>query len=274
MNASAQWVSVYRLDHPCHVEIVHAQYVEHRFGRHAHEHFVVGLVERGIQQYTYRGSRHTTPAGQLFFVNGAEPHTGEPATADGYLYRTLCLSPESLRQLTLNIANRNELPYLKGAVVSDRRLFSKLQRLHRAIASNSPTMQRELLLLAAVRHLIEHHAENRARLPEAGRESAVIRRVREYLEAHYAEDVSLSQLGALASRSSFHIARAFSKAVGLPPHAYLESIRIRHARRFLASGVSVVDTALAVGYPDQSHFTHRFRRFTGFTPGQYRANAR
>jgi AraC-like DNA-binding protein len=33
--------------------------------------------------------------------------------------------------------------------------------------------------------------------------------------------------------------------------------------------MSLVDTALATGYPDQSHFTHRFRRFTGITPGQY-----
>jgi len=75
---------------------------------------------------------------------------------------------------------------------------------------------------------------------------------------------------ALTSRSPFHIARAFSQATGLPPHAYLESVRMRRARELLRSGISVVETALAVGYPDQSHFTHRFRRHTGFTPGQYR----
>ncbi|PYX26303.1 MAG: hypothetical protein DMG82_02215 [Acidobacteria bacterium] len=75
---------------------------------------------------------------------------------------------------------------------------------------------------------------------------------------------------ALTARSPFHIARAFSQATGLPPHAYLESLRMRRARELLRSGISVVETALAVGYPDQSHFTHRFRRHTGFTPGQYR----
>ncbi|WP_353067617.1 AraC family transcriptional regulator [Tunturiibacter psychrotolerans] len=30
----------------------------------------------------------------------------------------------------------------------------------------------------------------------------------------------------------------------------------------------MVDTALATGYPDQSHFTHRFRSITGIAPGQ------
>lgn len=274
MKSSAQWVRVYRLDHPCPVEIVHAHYVEHRFVRHAHEHFVVGLVEQGVQQYDYRGATHTTPDGHLFFVNGGEPHTGEPATTEGYLYRTLCLGPEALRQLALAITDRNELPYLRGAVVADRELFSRLQRLHRAVSADAPAMEREFLLLAAVRCLIEKHGEIRGKARVVGRESSAVRRAREYLEAHYSENVSLAQLGRLASRSCFHIARAFSKEVGLPPHAYLESIRIRHARRFLLSGMSPVETALAVGYPDQSHFTHRFRRLTGLTPGQYRAGVR
>src|SRR5947208_3069658 len=90
------------------------------------------------------------------------------------------------------------------------------------------------------------------------------------MKAHFAEDVSLAQLSALTSRSAFHLARAFSKACGLPPHAYLESVRVQHARELLRSGATVVDTALSVGYGDQSHFTHRFRRHTGITPGQYR----
>lgn len=274
MTTSPQWVRVYRLKPPYGIEIVHAHYVEHRFVRHAHEHFVVGVVEKGIQQYSYRGARHTTLAGQMFFVNGDEPHTGEPATTDGYLYRTMCLGPEAFRQLTLDITNRNDLPYLDGAVISDRQLFARLQRLHGAVAANAPAMHCESFLLSAVRYLLETHAENRRQAPGAGKENSLVRQIRKYLEAHYSEDVSLTQLGALTCRSPFHVARVFSETVGLPPHAYLESIRIQRAREFLSSGMSVVDTALAIGYPDQSHFTHRFRRYTGFTPGQYRTSAR
>lgn len=273
MTATEQWVRVYRLDPPYSAEIVHAHYVEHRFARHAHEHFVVGLVEKGIQRYMYRGAKHTTSAGHIFFVNGDEPHTGEPATTEGYLYRTLCLDPEVFRQLTLDITNRKDLPYLEGAVVADRRLFSKLLRLHRAVFARASAMHCESFLLLAVRHLIERHARIRGQIPATGREGSAVRRAREYLEAHYPENISLTQLSALTSRSPFHLARAFSKEVGLPPHAYLESVRIRHARELLRSGTTVVETALAVGYPDQSHFTNRFRRLTGYTPGLYRGGA-
>ena len=271
MPQAAQWVRVYRLGTAYDGEIVHAHYVEHRFARHEHEHLVIALVEKGVQQYTYQGSLHRTPAGQIFFVDGGEPHTGEPATEDGYIYRTLCLNPQVFTQLTLEVTDREDLPHFRGAVVADRQLFNRLARLHRAVANGAPTMDRESFLLAIVEHLTRTHVEQRRDSLRIGTEDFVVRQVREYLEAHYAEEVSLARLGALTSRSSFHLARAFSKTCGLPPHAYLESIRVEHARRFLKSGMSVVDTALAVGYNDQSHFTHRFRRHTGITPGQYRS---
>jgi AraC-like DNA-binding protein len=274
MRATPQWVRVYRLGHPYDAEIVHAHYVEHRFARHAHEHFVIGLVEAGTQQYTYRGTRHITPAGHVFFVNGDEPHTGEPATAEGYVYRTLCLGPQAFRQLALDITNRSEQPFLVGAVVADRRLLVRLQRLHRAVAGNEPAMDCESFLLSGVRHLLETYAEIRTEVRAHGKDSSAVAQARDYLEAHYSEDVSLADLAALTSRSPFHVVRTFTNAIGLPPHAYLESIRIARAREFLTAGMSVVDTALAIGYPDQSHFTHRFRRHTGFTPGQYRTTAK
>ena len=274
MTQSAQWVRIYRLERSYPMEAVHAYYVEHRFARHAHEHFVIGLVEKGVQQYSYRASKHTTAAGQIFFVNGEEPHTGEPATRDGYLYRTLCLSPNVFRQLTFDLTEVSELPILDGSVVAYRELFARLRRLHQALAAKAPTMHCESLLLLAIRHLIRMHVEKRKDVLGVGRENSIVNQVKDYIAARYAEDISLADLAALTSRSPFHVARIFSSAVGLPPHAYLESVRVQHAREFLRSGMTLVDTALAIGYPDQSHFTHRFRRHTGITPGRYRrANA-
>ncbi|HEY4049801.1 MAG TPA: AraC family transcriptional regulator [Acidobacteriaceae bacterium] len=271
MPQAAQWGRVYRLGTTYAGEVVHARYVQHRFARHAHEHLVIALVEEGVQQYTYQGSLHRTPAGQIFFVDGGEPHTGEPGTDRGYLYRTLCLNPRVFMQLGSEVTDREDLPHFRDAVVDDRELFTRLLRLHRAVAKGAPTMDRESFLLAIVEHLTATHVEQRRLSVQLGREDLVVRQVREYLQAHYAEDVSLAQLGALTSRSSFHLARAFSKMFGLPPHAYLESIRVQRARELLSSGTSVVDTALSVGYTDQAHFTHRFRRHTGITPGQYRS---
>ena len=99
MPANGEWVRVYRLWRVYDVEIVHAHYVEQRFARHAHEQSVIGLVDEGTLHYTYRGTKQTTPTGQVFFINGGEPHTGEAATPKGIVHRALCLGPQTFRQL-------------------------------------------------------------------------------------------------------------------------------------------------------------------------------
>jgi YesN/AraC family two-component response regulator len=119
------------------------------------------------------------------------------------------------------------VPYLAGAVVSDTRLSAQLQQLHKVVAANADAMECESRLLSAVRCLLEMHVENRRKVIAVGQENSVVSQIRDYIEDHYSENISLTQLGSLTSRGPFQIARAFSKAVGLPPHAYLESVRIR-----------------------------------------------
>jgi hypothetical protein len=161
MTESSQWVRIYRLERSYPIETVHAHYVEHRFARHAHEHFVIGIVEKGVQQYSYKGSKQTTVPGRIFFVNSEEPHAGEPATREGYLYRTLCLSPKVFRQLAFDLTEVSELPRLDGSVVADPELFARLRRLHQALAAKAPTVHCESLLLLAVRHLIRSNLPKR-----------------------------------------------------------------------------------------------------------------
>ncbi|MGA9671656.1 MAG: AraC family ligand binding domain-containing protein, partial [Terracidiphilus sp.] len=58
-----EWSQYYRLPGPESVEVLHAHFVSHRYPRHVHDYFVVGLVESGAQSYWYRGARYITPAG-------------------------------------------------------------------------------------------------------------------------------------------------------------------------------------------------------------------
>lgn len=60
----------------------------------------------------------------------------------------------------------------------------------------------------------------------------------------------------------------------MTPYGYLESVRIGAAKRLLEQGVSPVDTALQVGFSDQSHFTNYFSRFIGLSPGLYQDSFR
>ena len=96
-------------------------------------------------------------------------------------------------------------------------------------------------------------------------------RLAEYVEEHLADDVPLGALAEVAKLSPFHFARAFKQSFGMPPHRYLISRRIEHAKLLLAdAAVTVTEVGIAVGFGDTSSFTTAFRRHAGITPSVYR----
>jgi AraC-like DNA-binding protein len=103
--------------------------------------------------------------------------------------------------------------------------------------------------------------------------AAAARRIRAFLHDEYASQVTSAQLAAVAGRSRYAAYRAFQASYGLAPSAYQRQLRLRAARRLLASGVGPADAAASAGFADQAHLTRWFRRCYGITPGAYRGAA-
>jgi len=102
-----------------------------------------------------------------------------------------------------------------------------------------------------------------------------LRRVREYIEAHLEETISIQALAAIAGLSMYHFARAFKQSEGMTPHDYLVQCRVRRAQNLLATtDMPLSEIALASGFADQSHCARRFREHFGVTPSSYRWSMR
>jgi transcriptional regulator GlxA family with amidase domain len=100
---------------------------------------------------------------------------------------------------------------------------------------------------------------------------AALRRVREYIEAHLDETVSIQALASIATLSTYQFARAFKQSTGVTPHDYLVQCRVRRAEELLAcTNLPLAEIAVAVGFADQSHCARRFRERVGISPGSYR----
>jgi AraC-like DNA-binding protein len=98
-----------------------------------------------------------------------------------------------------------------------------------------------------------------------------LRRVREYIDEHVTENISLQALAEVAGLSRCHFARAFKQSVGTAPHAYLMQCRLERAERLLAeTDLSLCQVALDSGFGDQSTFSRYFRRNFGVTPRSFR----
>jgi AraC-like DNA-binding protein len=252
------------------LELLHATYVTHTFAPHIHEGYVIGIIEHGAEQFKYRGSNHIAPAGSIVIINPGEVHTGASAAEHGWTYRTLYPATELLQRAVSDIVGRErDIPFFTDAVVHDPEIMAEISLTHHVLEEQSSALERESRLLWTLARLIVRYADDHPRIKPLTKEHMSIQRVRSYLDEHYAENVSLEQLAAIAQLSPFHLLRSFRNQVNLPPHAYQMQVRIMRARQMLRTGVPCVDTALAVGFADQSHFSKHFKRITGVPPGLY-----
>jgi AraC-like DNA-binding protein len=102
-----------------------------------------------------------------------------------------------------------------------------------------------------------------------------LRRVRQFIETHLEENISIQTLATLAGLSKYHFARAFKQSEAMTPHGYLVQCRVRRAQDLLAAtDLPLSEIALASGFADQSHCARRFREHVGVTPSSYRWSMR
>lgn len=251
------------------LEVMHANYLTHSFAPHRHESFVSSVIDRGVGTIWYRGAMHIAPAGSLVLLNPDEIHTGQVYGAEGWNYRALYPSVELLAHIACEITERSGNVYFCSTpVIYDPTLANLLQRLYVALADDDGSLlERETWLLHTYAYLLTRHAEYLQRVRPAGKEPQAVTAAREYLEMHLADNVSLAQLTQVTGLSPFYLVRVFHRTVGLPPHAYLNQMRLKHAKELLMLGRPIVSVACEVGFADQSHLTRRFKQVYGVTPG-------
>lgn len=265
------WTRFWRVPEGRAAEFMHASFTHHSYDRHIHDRYVFGVTTGGAEQFWHRGAVQIAPAGRVVVVNPGDVHDGESVVRGESWQRRICyLDP----LLFSEVAAEDGLPgtpLFLTSVLDDPDLAAGLLAFHRAAeAPGHSALQRDTELRGLISRLIRCHAVTRPGGRPAAEEPGAVRRVRAYLDAHAAEDISLADLGAMTGLSPLYLARAFRKAVGAPPHAYQILRRIEMATGLLRQGGSPADVALACGFSDQSHMTRQFRRAHGVTPGAFR----
>ncbi|CAG4897145.1 HTH-type transcriptional activator RhaR [Paraburkholderia gardini] len=92
---------------------------------------------------------------------------------------------------------------------------------------------------------------------------------RDFIEAHFDEQVTLAQLAKLSALSVSRFATVFRQQYGSSPYRYLCGLRIQRAQTLLLEGVPGSAVATEVGFFDQSHFGRHFKRCCGMTPSTF-----
>lgn len=92
-----------------------------------------------------------------------------------------------------------------------------------------------------------------------------------WMTQHCMTDFSTQALAAALHTSYRTLHRRFNSAAGMPPLAYLQAIRVEHAKELLESTrLSLEQIVEKIGYSDVSAFRRLFARTAGLSPAQYR----
>jgi AraC-like DNA-binding protein len=97
----------------------------------------------------------------------------------------------------------------------------------------------------------------------------------EYVNAHYAERISLRDVARELSYSPAHLTDVVRRSTGTAVTAWIIKRRLDAARDLLGNDeLTVAAVCERVGFNDLCYFTRQFVRLTGTTPGRYRARLR
>ena len=105
--------------------------------------------------------------------------------------------------------------------------------------------------------------------------SLPVRLACEYLEKNYQENINLNKISNYVSLSKNYFCNIFKKETGITIWDYLIRIRMEEAKRMLLdTDQKTYEISERVGYDDPSYFGRLFKKYTGFTPIEFRVNKR
>lgn len=104
-------------------------------------------------------------------------------------------------------------------------------------------------------------------------EAEKLHRLRAYLDTHFLDDLSLTQLSRVCVLNEFKVKKGFKLLFGTTVFNYLRKKRMEYAEKLLLDcSLSVEEVAHILGYEHAHHFSAAFKKHNNTTPSKYKSN--
>ncbi len=244
---------------------------------HVHDCCEILLCLSGGNGFLIDGRAYDVNDGDLFIMNQFEAHkiTADPERI--FARFVIQIHPEYLYSNSTQESDLSRCFYTRGADISHRislsdKEISELQKLLIAFR-NDHGFGDDIIkncsmntLLALVNQFFLKRAEGTS---VTSFENETIRNTINYINAHFAEPLTLEILAKNAFISVNQLCKIFKNSFGTTVAKYIVSKRISEAKKLLSSGKSVSDTAILCGFPDYANFIRVFKKSVGVSPGKY-----
>ncbi|GAB1535288.1 AraC family transcriptional regulator [Geovibrio sp. ADMFC3] len=239
----------------------------HAFPKHVHDDmYSIGLMHKGGCYCVSNSDSDTVVMpDQTFFINPSQVHSGIPVRRGRATYTMLYFKNDLMAKLAGDILEREPFyPEFAEMVVDSESVHKTFMNLYNALIYSEESMELEAAVTEGLSGVLNGCGKMRK-----GTDRKLVRRAKEFLSGDLSCKVTLEDMAEELGVSRYYLLRTFRKEVGVPPHVYRTGKRIELAKTLLRQGTPFADAALETGFADQSHFSNKFRQFTGSTPAQY-----
>lgn len=250
------------------IELITAWFRGPAYRKHRHDTYAIGLTERGVQGFGYRGATHISLPGEVQILHPDEPHDGYAAAETGFGYRLVYVEPALVFDAVRAITGRpGALPFAREAVIASPALAGAIRA---AFRDGGDPLALDDVVVRLTEGVLAAAGEG-SRIAPGRIDPIAIGRARQLLDAATDRVVRTAELEAATGLSRYELARQFRAALGTSPYRYTLMRRLTVARRQIAAGRPLVDVALETGFADQAHLTRMFVRAFGLTPARFGA---
>jgi AraC-like DNA-binding protein len=227
-------------------------------------------VSRGIGDYIVDGYHYTIRPGDVLLYNLGTLH--EVTSSVKREIETYCLGIAHLQLEGMPSGYLCDPEYgfvRPSADQEELAMFFHL--LYEAAESTHPYRQKliESLLQALILLAVNLPADERSR--QQDKTIVLANRIRQYIDTHFTEELTLQDIGDALHVSPYHAAHIFKSITDMSPIQYMIRCRIGEAQNLLiASDLTTSEIAAMVGYSSVNHFNALFKRKVGMPPIQYR----
>ncbi|MEM7105809.1 MAG: AraC family transcriptional regulator [Bacteroidota bacterium] len=169
----------------------------------------------------------------------------------------------------------SENAYFKDQCIS--LLFHDLKTM--IVSGNDQKLKFEETCLELLERMLHNHSSHLKKLDKidavkTSTKEELLRRVgraKDFMDAHFKENITITDLARIATLSNFHFLRTFSKIFRKTPHQYLRHQRLKYAAHLLEKSslpVSVISSEC--GFENHSAFGRSFKKVFGQSPSTFR----
>ena len=240
-----------------------------------HNQVELMTILKGDVEVNVNGTIHHLHEDDIIWINPREGHTTFAHAPD-----TVAFVIHFNMQMMTALANMPEHIGIDFVAKADNGPLARGLRCCVAMliqAASLPELQRELSAVTYVYQILQLVAQDGDRVIEnpvnrfRGKTEDPIRRIVQYIDKHYMENISLEDLGRVGGYNANYVSQMFRKHLGLTFYEYVTRIRLRQALIDLRdSDLSILEVSARNGFSDLRAFNRYFKASFSKTPLAYR----